>query len=41
MLSRTADNIYWMARMVERAQDIVRLLEAAYRMEQLPGGGAG
>lgn len=41
MLSRTADNIYWMTRMIERAQDIVRLLEAAYRMEQLPGGDAG
>ena len=41
MLSRTADNIYWMARMVERAQGIVRLLEAAYRMDRLPGGGAG
>lgn len=40
MLSRTADNIYWMTRMVERAQDIVRMLEAAYRMEQLPGSGA-
>ncbi len=41
MLSRTADNIYWMARMVERAQGVVRLLEAAYRMDRLPGGGAG
>lgn len=41
MLSRSADNIYWMTRMIERAQDIVRLLEAAYRMEQLPGAGAG
>lgn len=37
MLSRTADNIFWMARQVERAQGTVRLLEAAYRMEQLPG----
>ena len=34
MLSRTADNIYWMTRMIERAQHIARLLEAAYRMEQ-------
>jgi uncharacterized alpha-E superfamily protein len=41
MLSRTADNIYWMTRMAERAQDTVRILEAAYRMEQLPGAGAG
>lgn len=41
MLSRTADNIYWMARMVERAEAAARVLEAAYRMEQLPGAGAG
>ena len=41
MLSRTADNIYWMTRMIERAQHIARLLEAAYRMEQLPGADAG
>ena len=41
MLSRTADNIYWMTRMIERAQHIARLLEAASRMEQLPGADAG
>ncbi len=41
MLSRTADNIYWMTRMMERAEDAVRVLDAAYRMEQLPGAGAG
>lgn len=41
MLSRTADNIYWMTRMVERAQNQVSVLEAAYRMEQLPGASAG
>ena len=41
MLSRTADNIYWMTRMTERAEDAVRVLDAAYRMEQLPGAGAG
>ena len=40
MLSRTADNIYWMTRMVERAQNQVSVLEAAYRMEQLPGAKA-
>ena len=40
MLSRTADNLYWMTRMVERAENQISLLEAAYRMEQLPGAGA-
>lgn len=41
MLSRTADNIYWMTRLVERAESAARVLEAAYRMDQLPGAGAG
>lgn len=41
MLSRTADNIYWMTRLVERAESAARVMEAAYRMEQLPDAGAG
>ncbi len=36
MLSRTADNLYWMARYVERAENLARLLEVGYRMARLP-----
>ncbi|MDP1670885.1 MAG: alpha-E domain-containing protein, partial [Alphaproteobacteria bacterium] len=32
MLSRTAENIYWLARYVERAENIARLLDVALRM---------
>ncbi len=32
MLSRTASNLYWMARYVERAENIARILDVAYRM---------
>ena len=31
MLSRTADNLYWLARYVERAEYLARILDAAYR----------
>ena len=34
MLSRTAENLYWTARYLERAESIVRLLEVAYRIER-------
>lgn len=37
MLSRTAENLYWMARYVERAENVARLLHVSYRMSQLPG----
>lgn len=37
MLSRTADNLYWMARYVERAENMARLLDVSYRLSQLTG----
>jgi len=38
MLSRTADNLYWMARYMERAESMARILDVSHRMSQLPGG---
>lgn len=37
MLSRTAENLYWMARYMERAEATARILDASHRMAQLPG----
>ncbi|MCT8972880.1 alpha-E domain-containing protein [Microbaculum marinisediminis] len=36
MLSRTADNLFWMSRYVERAESIARILHAASRMAAVP-----
>ena len=36
MLSRTAEGLFWMARYVERAENIARLLEAGRRFDGLP-----
>lgn len=36
MLSRTADNLYWIARNMERAETAARLLEAGSRISLLP-----
>jgi len=36
MLSRTADNLYWLARYVERAEYLARILEATQRLANLP-----
>ena len=36
MLSRTADNLYWLARYVERAEYLARILEATHRLTTLP-----
>ena len=36
MLSRHADNLYWLARYVERAENTARLLEAAGRLSAMP-----
>jgi uncharacterized alpha-E superfamily protein len=36
MLSRTADSIYWVARYVERAEYLARILEATQRLTALP-----
>ena len=36
MLARTADNLYWLARYVERAEYLARILEATLRLTTLP-----
>ncbi len=36
MLSRTADNLYWLARYVERADFLARIVEASQRLSTLP-----
>ena len=36
MLSRDANNLYWMSRHVERAENTTRLLDVTYRMSLLP-----
>jgi uncharacterized alpha-E superfamily protein len=41
MLSRTADNLYWIARYVERAETMARLLEVGSRIALLPSSGTG
>ena len=43
MLSRTADNLYWVSRYVERAEFIARVLDATQRLSTLPAayGGVG
>ena len=39
MLARTADNLFWLARSMERADFIARTIEATLRLEYLPRGG--
>lgn len=41
MLARTADNLFWAARYVERADFTARLLEAAARLSTLPSSYSG
>ena len=41
MLSRTAENLYWTARYIERADSIARLLEVAYRIHLIPNTSEG
>ncbi|MDB5547969.1 MAG: hypothetical protein JWP21_1416, partial [Tardiphaga sp.] len=36
MLSRTAENLYWLARYVERAEYLARTIEATLRVSALP-----
>ena len=36
MLSRTADNLYWLARYVERAEYLARILDTTLRVNTLP-----
>jgi uncharacterized alpha-E superfamily protein len=42
MLGRTANDLFWMARYIERAENMARLLEVGHRLIMLPqdsGGG--
>jgi uncharacterized alpha-E superfamily protein len=39
MLSRTAENLFWMARYIERAESTARLITMGQRMAVLPGSG--
>ncbi|MAY90811.1 MAG: hypothetical protein CMN00_06505 [Rickettsiales bacterium] len=41
MLSRTAANLYWAARYIERADSIARLLEVGYRISLIPNTSSG
>ena len=41
MLSRTAENLYWAARYIERADSIARLLEVGYRISLIPNSNNG
>jgi len=36
MLSRAANNLYWMSRHIERAENAARMLDVTYRMSLLP-----
>jgi uncharacterized alpha-E superfamily protein len=36
MLARTADNLYWLARYMERADFLARIIEATHRLAALP-----
>ena len=37
MLSRTADSLYWVARYMERAENLARILQVGHRMASLAG----
>src|SRR5204863_8961180 len=41
MLGRSANDLFWMSRYMERAENIARLLEVGYRIALLPHEGAG
>jgi uncharacterized alpha-E superfamily protein len=41
MLSRTADNLFWLSRYVERAENLARILDVALRLSNLPSAYAG
>ena len=36
MLSRTAENLFWMARHIERAENTARILDVAQRSALIP-----
>jgi uncharacterized alpha-E superfamily protein len=35
LLSRTADSLFWLARYVERAENVARMVAVAHRMESV------
>ena len=41
MLGRTANDLFWMSRYMERAENMARLLEVGYRIALLPREGGG
>lgn len=41
MLSRTAGNLYWLSRYIERAENLARILDVASRLANLPSAYAG
>ena len=41
MLARTADNLYWLARYMERADFLARILDATCRLATVPTVKAG
>lgn len=41
MLGRTASDLYWLSRYVERAENMARLIEVGYRIVLLPRAGEG
>lgn len=41
MLGRTANDLFWLSRYVERAENMARLIEAGYRIALLPRVGGG
>lgn len=41
MLSRTAENLFWLSRNVERADYLARILEAAQRLSAMPSAYVG
>ncbi len=41
MLGRTANDLYWLSRYIERAENMARLLEVGYRIVLLPREGQG
>lgn len=41
MLARTADNMFWLSRNVERAESLARILDVALRLATLPSAYAG
>ena len=36
MLSRSAENLYWMSRYIERAENAARVLDVSLRMSLMP-----